>query len=41
MEEVLDRLQRSETRNVSNLEEEEWWGINIRNKIMKRRVVLG
>ena len=32
---VLDRLQRSETWNVCNLEEEEWWGVKIRNKIMK------
>ena len=37
MEEVLDWLQRSETRNVCNLEEEEWWGVKIRNKIMKCR----
>jgi len=28
-------LQRSETWNVCNLEEEEWWGVKIRNKIMK------
>ena len=24
------------TRNVCSLEEEEWWGVKIRNKIMKR-----
>ena len=36
MEEVLDWLPKSETRNVCNLEEEEWWGVKIRNNVMKR-----